>query len=199
MVAPVVVFSVIFIYMINYTAPNNTIILLPDDNGSIGEVIVANQSGSQTINSAYTAIKVKDANSVIDTPIVVDKDEVLEMFKSSLSSQPTKVKNYILYFNAGTTELTTESQKRIPEIISELSNRKIYELYIIGHTDTVGKADTNYRFGLKRADTVKQIITQHFPGNKNFTLSSHGEGDLLIPTDDEVDEAQNRRVEIEIH
>lgn len=194
-----IIIAITFIWMSFFPAPKSTVILLPDDDGTVGEVFVSNQTGSQVINTAYTAVKVKDANTAPGAAVKVNEQQVRERYKASLDSRPDKVSNYILYFHSGSTQLTPESLQLIPQIITELKSRKIYELYIIGHTDTQGSKEQNHKLGLQRARSMQQVFTEQFFASEHVQLSSHGEGDLLITTADEVDEARNRRVEIEIH
>jgi len=124
---------------------------------------------------------------------------VSSYFKSSLSAQPDEARRFILYFQTGTTLLTVESRKKIPEIVAALNEVKLYDLYIIGHTDTQGSAESNYQLGLKRAESMQQRLTKYFTLNQSIQLISYGEGDPLIPTADGINKAENRRVEIEIH
>jgi OmpA-OmpF porin, OOP family len=185
--------------LFGFPAPKSTIILIPDADGKVGEVSVSNQSGTQTINTAYTAIEVKDKQSDLSPAKKVDQKQILEQFDYALSSKPDEVKNYILYFISGTSSLTKESESQIPLIIKDLKSRKIYEAYIVGHTDTQGSNELNYKLGLERATTTGQIINTFFSDTQHIQVVSYGEGNLLIPTADNVDEAKNRRVEIEIH
>ena len=185
--------------LFGFPAPKSTIILIPDADGKVGEVSVSNQSGTQTINTAYTAIEVKDKQSNLNPAKKVDQKQILEQFDYALSSKPDEVKNYILYFISGTSSLTKESESQIPIIIKDLKSRKIYEAYIVGHTDTQGSNELNYKLGLERATTTGQIINTFFSDTQHIQVVSYGEGNLLIPTADNVDEAKNRRVEIEIH
>ncbi|MFK5891931.1 MAG: OmpA family protein [Pseudomonadota bacterium] len=185
--------------LFGFPPPKSTIILIPDADGKVGEVSVSNQTGTQTINVAYTAIEVKDSKSNLDPAKKIDQNQVLQLFDSALSSKPDKVTNYVLYFISGTSNLTEESTALIPSIVKDIKSRTIYEAYIVGHTDTTGSNETNYKLGLNRAVTTGNILNTYFPDNKYIHVVSYGEGSLIIPTADNVDEAKNRRVEIEIH
>lgn len=178
--------------------PKSTVILLPDDDGKVGEVLVSNQTGSQTINTAYTAIQVEGDQATIEVKSV-SVELIEDQYQSILEAQPNQVTNYILYFKSGSSELTEASQQELPKIMDDIRSRKIYEAYVIGHTDTVGSFEQNHQLGLKRANLLKQLMEKGFPGTAEIQVNSHGEGNLLIPTADNVDEPKNRRVEIEIH
>jgi len=190
--------SFLFVILVTLPVPNSSVILLPDEDGTVGEISVSNKNSTQILTQAYTSIEVINENSALKSK-TVDKSEILEMYQSTLSSKPKEVSNFVLYFQSGSNELTNESTLKIPNIISEIASRKTYNLYVVGHTDTVGSADDNYRLGLKRAAVLKQIVISSMPGNRNIEVSSHGEGNPLVLTKDNVAEEKNRRVEIEIH
>jgi len=178
--------------------PKSTVILLPDEDGKVGEVSVKNQTDTQTINTAYTAVQVNDSNSAMKIQ-TLEQEQVQELYQSTLSAKPDRVSNYILYFVSGSSELTEESKLIIPDIISDISSRKIYEVYAVGHTDTVGTDEGNHKLGLERANILKGILEKEFSQKPNIQVTSHGEGSLLVPTADNVNKSENRRVEIEIH
>ncbi|MFK5986825.1 MAG: OmpA family protein [Pseudomonadota bacterium] len=195
----IVSLTISMVLLFGFPAPKSTIILLPDADGTVGEVSVTNKTGSQLLTTAYTAIEVKDAQSELKNAIKIDQKQIENDFKATLSAQPDQLRNYILYFISGGSELTPESQQKIPEIVADIRKRSIYEAFIIGHTDTKGKNDLNYNLGLNRAKTVGKIIDSHFPDTHHIEILSYGEGSLLVPTADNVSESKNRRVEIEIH
>ena len=187
----------LFMYSL-FPAPSSTVILLPDEDGTVGEVSISNNTDTQIINTAYTSVQVTGADSSIAVEQMAQA-QIQEKYKNTLSSKPDEVKNYILYFVSGSSNLTAESKLEIPRIITDIQSRKIYEAYIVGHTDTVGADDQNHQLGLKRANILKEILASQFSKQDHIQVTSHGEGSLLIPTADNVDEPKNRRVEIEIH
>jgi outer membrane protein OmpA-like peptidoglycan-associated protein len=187
------------ITLFGFQVPQSSVILIPDADGTIGEVSVSNQSGKQIINTAYAAVEIIDKNSTLNVIDKVDKKQTLETFQYALSAKPDKVKSYILHFISGSTDLTQESKLIIPQILEDIRARKVYEAYIVGHTDTKGTADMNYKLALERANQVKDVIEQHFSNTEHIQVKSYGEGNLLVPTDDNIDEPKNRRVEVEIH
>lgn len=78
-------------------------------------------------------------------------------------------------------------------------------VHIVGHTDTTGTEKHNSGLGQGRADSVKAALTEALKKNNvpeaqldPITTTSAGEADLVVPTDDNVDEPLNRRVHIEV-
>lgn len=179
-------------------APKSTVILLPDEDGNVGEISISNNTETQTVNTAFAAIEVSGTDSKLAMKLV-DADDIQERYKATLAAQPKMVTNYILYFESGTSVLTRDSETKIPAILDDINSRKVFEAYIVGHTDTVGSNDANHRLGMERADIVKKIMQEQYSYKGEIKVTSHGEGSLLIPTADNIDEPKNRRVEIEIH
>ncbi|WPB73584.1 OmpA family protein [Archangium violaceum] len=67
-------------------------------------------------------------------------------------------------------------------------------LYILGHTDTVGDTDSNRKLSLERARSIAAYLRKR--GLKLPILyEGFGEQSQRVPTQDETDEAANRRAE----
>lgn len=67
-------------------------------------------------------------------------------------------------------------------------------LYIVGHTDTVGKPDYNMNLSRKRARSIAAWFRGHGVTTP-VSFEGVGESSPLVKTADEVDEARNRRVD----
>ena len=102
-----------------------------------------------------------------------------------------------LQFETGTTIVTEESRKDLAELLDLWQRGKdVSEIQIIGYTDTVGSLEDNDALSLLRAQAVRDMLA-----NEGFTftdensrVTGRGERELLVPTDDDVDEPRNRRV-----
>ena len=69
---------------------------------------------------------------------------------------------------------------------------------MIGHTDRVGSVEGNDALSKTRAQTIGAVLIEGgVPADKLETVG-RGERDLLVPTEDEVNEPKNRRVEINL-
>jgi outer membrane protein OmpA-like peptidoglycan-associated protein len=69
---------------------------------------------------------------------------------------------------------------------------------IVGHTDTTGTRDYNFRLGLRRAERVRGRLQAVGAAPTELTVESHGEDNPLVPTGDGVSEPRNRRVEVTV-
>lgn len=86
----------------------------------------------------------------------------------------------------------------LPQIIQTIQQRGFPDIVISGHTDTVGDKEYNYTLGMERAQTTAEIMIAHGALPDNIRATSHGEGNPLIKTADEIAEPKNRRVEVVI-
>jgi outer membrane protein OmpA-like peptidoglycan-associated protein len=95
--------------------------------------------------------------------------------------------------------LTDESTALTHELVQAIQKRVVTpDVVISGHTDTVGEMDYNYKLSLERAEVVYKILVAQGVAPANIIVTSHGEGNLLVKTGDNVEEPKNRRVEVVI-
>jgi len=129
---------------------------------------------------------------------VVDPKKIAKDFEEATQARPVLPKTFLLYFKTGGSILTAESEALIPAILKEVETRTVPDVSIIGHTDTMGKAEANESLALKRAQAIAGKIQEAGLKTKEITVTSHGERNLLVKTPDETAEEKNRRVEITV-
>lgn len=168
-----------------------TIVLMPDLDGHVGQVVVSSKTGETvTLDQANQAVKGKDQVSVLS-----DK-EIESTFGEALAAQPIPTARFILYFLSGSDSLTGESVKLFPGIMQAYMIRHSTDVSVIGHTDAVGDEAYNYRLSVKRAEKVKRMLIDNGMDSESIETVSHGEENPLVPTPDGVAEPKNRRVEV---
>lgn len=171
------------------------IVLLEDPSGHVGQVVVANTAGQQVLDTANTVVRVSSAGAP-SAPETISKEDISAVFQGALDAAPEPPQTFLLYFQAGTSTLTVESLTRLQDVVAAFSKRTMARANIIGHTDTVGDADLNYRLALSRADAIRDVLVEAGLAEDEIAVRSHGETDLIVSTADNVAEPQNRRVEI---
>ena len=176
-------------------ASKSYVVLLPNDDGTTGKVVVTTTSGTTQLENKNEAALLAGAAG---KPFIVSEEKIAQDFGVALAASPKKPLSLPLYFEKGGARLTSASQADIPKVLDEISNRPAPDISIIGHTDTVGDAEANYRLGLARARAVEEIIGKTKVPSDRITIESHGEKNLLIPSPDNTDEPRNRRVEITV-
>ncbi len=171
------------------------IVLLPSVDGQKSAVVVRDAAGEVLLDQPYAAIKRSmDANKTYQS----SAQEVKERFAQALSAQPGRPLSYVLYFEAGGNVLTAESQAALANIRKEIAERPASEVMVIGHTDRVGSVDGNDKLSKKRAEGLLDLLIESGVPAAKLEAVGRGERDPLVPTDDEVDEPKNRRVEISV-
>lgn len=174
------------------------VVLLAEDDGSVGKVVVTSNGGSQILDQAGLSTSTTDSDAPPTAPVTLERAEIDALFGDALAAQPPAPLYFRLFFETGTAVLNAESKSRLPEVISAAQNRKHARISVIGHTDRSGGAEINERIALQRAEEIRTLLINEGLPSEVIKARSHGEHDNLIPTADGVSEAQNRRVEINI-
>ena len=101
----------------------------------------------------------------------------------------------IIYFDFDKSGLTEVSLKEVKKFLKKYNNQ-IKKYLIIGHTDTMGTKEYNYKLSLERAMVVKNFLIVNNINEENIKIIAKGEDDLLIKTADQTKHVANRRAEI---
>ncbi|MDD4355888.1 MAG: OmpA family protein [Smithellaceae bacterium] len=174
------------------------VILIPDPDGNVGQLVVANEGGQQILNQANQSVKVTDSKTAPGKVSTLSAEEIQSTFSDALAAQPLPPVTFILYFLQDSNELTDESKAVLPQIFQTIRERGSADIVISGHTDTVGEKEYNYKLALDRAQVTSEILVASGSVRAHISVTSHGEGNPLIKTADEIAEPKNRRVEVVI-
>ena len=121
------------------------------------------------------------------------------LFRSdALAALPPPLRHFTLYFRFESDELTDESRALLRDVLSTVKATMVPEVVVIGHTDTIGRPSANFRLGMRRALSVRDLLVKAGLAASAIEVTSHGEADLLVKTPDETPEPRNRRVEIAV-
>jgi outer membrane protein OmpA-like peptidoglycan-associated protein len=173
-------------------------VLMPDREGKVGQVEVSTSSGTKGLNKAWEATNVIGADQNPCEPKVMDEKAVKEQFNEALEAEPDPPVSFVVYFKSGSTNLTKESDKLIPEIIEAVKSHKAVNVFVAGHTDTVASNKYNLKLSERRAKTVSNLLVSKGVDKSIIEMGFYGEERLLITTPDNVNEQGNRRVEVTV-
>jgi peptidoglycan-associated lipoprotein len=174
--------------------PASYVVLLDNDDGSIGKVLLTTPAGTTLLErNRQGANLAGPAGQTYD----VSQEKIDRDFGAALAAAPNRP--FLLYFEIGGAKLTAESERLLPQIFDALTLRTAPDVSVIGHTDTAADDATNEKLGLERAKLVAALIMGRISIEASkVAIDSHGEKNLLIATADNTPEPRNRRVEVTI-
>jgi len=182
-----------------HQAKRDVIVLLPEAGGKTGVVTVTTQGGSQILNKPRYAVEVEALHQPPTAPAPMEEKEINDVFGPVLSALPdpsNRFISFILYFENDTTALTPESKALLAEVLTTIRNLKSNEVYVMGHTDLVGTETYNVRLSSMRANSVRDLFVSRGIEPDTLFVSFYGKTRPLVPTENEVPEPRNRRVEV---
>ena len=179
-----------------HVAPE-TFAVVPGVDGHVGTIVVHTEGGREhVIHEAYGAERIKSDGSVEDGRL--SESEVKASFGATLAALPGRPATFTLYFLEGKDELTPESKLEMDKVIAELKRRPLPDIAVIGHSDSVGGLSYNDKLSLARAERMREMmIGMGIPADR-IQAAGRGKRELLVPTEDNVSEPRNRRVEINV-
>lgn len=178
------------------TATPALFVVVPGADGHVGKIVVTAGAETRVIDSAYGAQRIKGDGTV--EAAQVSEAQVREMFGPTLAALPGKPASFVLYFLEGKDELTQDSRGELEKVFTELRRRPLPDIMVIGHTDTVGGLSYNDRLSLQRAERLRAMLVGLSIPAERIQAAGRGKRELLVPTEDNISEARNRRVEISV-
>jgi len=168
-------------------------VVLPNEDGSVGAITVNDGKNTATLDRPLAAEEMRNGE---EGGAKVEQNEVSQLFAAAFAARPTLPRHFRFFFELGSNRLTAESAARYCTLYDDLKRRPVYEVEIVGHTDTLGKEAYDQQLSLKRAKTIRDALLND--GFNAGAISIAGQGDQvpLVPTPPNTAEPQNRRVEI---
>jgi outer membrane protein OmpA-like peptidoglycan-associated protein len=170
--------------------------VLPETDGHVGAIVVHRGARERVVNSAYGAQRIRSDGTI--EAVKLDEAEVRQTFGPTLAALPGRPASFTLYFLEGKDELTDKSKVELERVFAELKLRPLPDIMVIGHTDTMGGLPFNDRLSLARAERLREMMIELGIPADRIQAAGRGKRELLVPTEDSVSEARNRRVEINV-
>jgi outer membrane protein OmpA-like peptidoglycan-associated protein len=178
------------------SAPRETYMVMPEADGKAGSIVVTLKDGrEEVLQGEYRGMTL--AGNKAET-FVGNQEQLDKTFGTAVAALPKPPKSATLFFLSGKDEMTAESRIAAEQVYRDFLDRRSTEVWIIGHTDTVGSTAYNEALALKRAERVRQTLLKIGVPAESIVLKGMGKRELLIKTPDGVDEPRNRRVEISV-
>jgi len=170
-------------------------VVVPSSDGHVGKIVVTHGAETRVIDKPWSGQRVTGDG------IEAAKDseeEVRQAFGTTLSALPGRPASFMLYFLEGKDELTPESREELDRVFVELKRRPLPDIVVIGHTDTVGGLGYNDKLSLARAERMREMMVGLGIPEERVQAAGRGKRELLVPTEDNISEPRNRRVEINV-
>jgi OOP family OmpA-OmpF porin len=172
--------------------------LLPDENGvTTGALAVIDPKSGAEVGQLDRPNVKANTGSHLGRQTVTS-----QAFDQLFRQMPAPGVHFILYFQAGTTDVSPDSAPALAQLLDLWARaRDVSHIQIIAHTDTSGPAEDNDVLSLRRAEAVRDMLVRQglTLSETNSEVIGRGERDPLVPTGDNVPEPRNRRVEVVIY
>jgi outer membrane protein OmpA-like peptidoglycan-associated protein len=151
-----------------------------------GNAKKAQQSADKAMNAA------KNAQSIAESGVKAANKRITAL-------DDYQVKNTVtVYFKAGSSVLSEESQSTLREFAEENTNEKAYLVEVAGFASADGNEAFNRRLSQRRADAVIQFLAEHYsiPLRRFLTPMGYGESRPVADNSTRAGREENRRVEV---
>ncbi|MEX3947738.1 OmpA family protein [Paraburkholderia sp. EG287B] len=173
------------------------ITLLPNPDGSVGNVIVHSGSKTQVIDKAYTRADVSKGGAIEQT--AGNKAAVETQYGDLLAAEPPRPRTFTINFVFDSaTQLAPESTATVAELKKVLASWPAPHLTVVGHTDMAGSQEFNDRLSMRRAQSVASFLVKSGIPAQQIEVAGRGKREPLVHTADGVPNQANRRAVITV-
>lgn len=106
--------------------------------------------------------------------------------------------SFLVFFDWGKAEVSRDSAAILDEAAAAFQRQGGARLLLSGHSDRSGPPWANRVAARKRAEAVRDYLAGRGVPGSAMTIAVFGEAQPIVPTEDDVREAQNRRVEVRL-
>ena len=178
-------------------APRSSVILLPDDDGHVGAVVVSGGGVDQRVDKAYDEVVVAKGHPATP-PSARGKVVVDDAYADLLKAQPTRPRTFVVNFLLDSIVMTEASKAHIPEMIAAAHSRQPTEVTVYGHADASGTESHNDRLSAERARVVAELLRKADPSLDHIEMRACGDRVPLVAGNAHAPEPRNRRAEVVI-
>jgi len=170
-------------------------VVLPSQEGGVGAVSVDDGKTVTTLDRPYATAESRAGSS---EPVEESRGNIDVIFRRAFAAQPILPQHFRLYFVLGSDELTPPSATAYRLAFDDIKRRPVYQVEVVGHTDTLGDLRTNQTLSLARAAAVRDRLVRDGIEPAAISIVGRGKLDLIVPTADGVAEPRNRCVVITV-
>lgn len=179
-------------------APKNYVVLLDNPGGGSGQVIVSNEKGRQVLDKSGSATTINRRSKAPSSPWMLEIKKIQETFAKAFGARPGRFIKYTVYFKKGRTEIDPTSDAQFNAMLAEVRKRPGVDCTVAGHADRTSSDTRNEMLSLLRAWAIRDALVQAGVPIERIEIDSWGESRPAVPTEDNVSELRNRRVEVTV-
>lgn len=165
-------------------------VMLADDSGGRGGVMLGDDE-HRLLDVSGQGMAIAGAGQAYSVSELQRKRD----FEKTLAAQPPLPERFTIRL-APSGELDGAAEQVLDSVLLAARRRDYPVVTVIGHTDTLGHRAANEQVGLRRAQSVAELLRSRGLEAMELRVESHGERNLLVATPDATAEPRNRRVEV---
>lgn len=135
----------------------------------------------------------------IEIPIVDGASEIVQPLRIKLVI--SYIRGFTLnhvYFDVNKWDIRHDAHATLNKLYTSLAKKPSMIIEIAGHTDNVGKDESNLRLSQKRADAIRNYLIKKGINENRILAKGYGEHQPHQPNDKEQGRASNRRIEVKV-
>jgi outer membrane protein OmpA-like peptidoglycan-associated protein len=177
--------------------PANVVVLIPDENGTVGKIAVHEGASTAELDRPLAAVNAGFEASLRNV-FSAQRADVDSEFAGALAATPRAPVVYILYFQTGSTELNPGSRGDLAAAAATAKSMSNIDVSVVGHADATGSDAYNSTLSLRRAQIIRDALVAAGIPNGVIVIDYHGANNPLISAPRGGSEPRNRRVEVTI-
>jgi outer membrane protein OmpA-like peptidoglycan-associated protein len=177
--------------------PANVIVLVPDEGGTTGQVVVTENGVQQQLAQPYATLGTGQGN--MDQHVyVADASVVNGVFAGALAARPRPPMVFVVYFATDEAEVDPGSAASLAAATRAALATPNDDIGVVGHADATGEEAENEALSLRRANAVRDALVAAGVAPSVIEIGYDGSNDPLVPSPRGRPEPRNRRVEVTI-
>ena len=189
--------SAVLLLLAACAGPRDVVVLLPQEDGKVGKVIVSNAGGVAELDRPLSAVATRRQARPGKVFAATAADLEAE-FGGALAALPPAPLHYFIYFANERTDPKPASRPVFAAAVAAAKSRSYASISIVGHADTTGPETGNVVLAERRAEKIRdRLIAKGIPRDA-IDVAYRGSADPRIPSAPGVPQPLNRRVEITV-
>ncbi len=107
-------------------------------------------------------------------------------------------RDYLVFFDFDKTNIRADAASILDRVVEAMAKIGSNSVTLVGHTDTMGPSEYNQTLSVERAFSVSDYL-KSMGISRGISTSGKGQTDQRVPTPDQVQEQENRNVQIRIN